>query len=49
MLTYSEVIALRDKLENNEIDLESAQAQYWIDFKEGQKSWETKDWKGKKG
>lgn len=45
MLTYSEVIALRDKLENNEIDLESAQAQYWIDFKEGQKSWETKDWK----
>jgi hypothetical protein len=45
MLTYSEVIALRDKLENGEINLEFAQAQYWKDFKEGQKSWETKDWK----
>jgi hypothetical protein len=45
MLTYSEVIALRDKLENGEIGLESAQAQYWKDFKEGQKSWDTKDWK----
>lgn len=45
MLTYREVIALRDKLENDEIDLESAQAQYWKDFKEGQKSWETEDWR----
>jgi hypothetical protein len=45
MLTYSEVIALRDKLANDEIDVESAQAHYWMDFKEGQKSWDTKDWK----
>lgn len=45
MLTYNEVIVLRDKLANDEIGLESAQAQYWNDFKEGQKSWETKDWK----
>jgi len=45
MLTYNEVIALRDKLANGEIGLESAQAQYWKDFKEGQKSWYTKDWK----
>lgn len=45
MLTYSEVILLRDKLASSEIDLESAQAQYWKDFNEGQKSWETKDWK----
>jgi len=45
MLTYSEVIALRDKLSSGEIDLASAQAVYWKDFKEGQKSWETKDWK----
>jgi hypothetical protein len=45
MLTYSEVIVLRDKLASGEIGLESAQAQYWKDFKEGQKSWETKDWK----
>lgn len=45
MLTYSEVILLRDKLASGEIGLESAQAQYRKDFKEGQKSWETKDWK----
>lgn len=45
MLTYSEVIALRDKLASGEINFEFAQAEYWKDFKEGQKSWETKDWK----
>lgn len=45
MLTYSEVIVLRDKLASGEIDLESAQVQYWKDFKEGQRSWETNDWK----
>jgi hypothetical protein len=45
MLTYSEVIMLRDKLAIGEISLEFAQAEYWRDFKEGQKSWETKDWK----
>lgn len=45
MLTYSELIVIRDKLASGEIDLESAQAQYWKDFKEGQKSWDTKDWK----
>ena len=28
MLTYREVIALRDKLEDDEIDVESAQAEY---------------------
>lgn len=45
MLTYIEVVVLRDKLASGEIGLESAQAQYWKDFKEGQKSWDTKDWK----
>jgi hypothetical protein len=45
MLTYSELIDLRDKLANGEIGLELAKAQYWKDFKEGQRSWETKDWK----
>lgn len=45
MLTYTELIALRDKLANGEIGFESAQAEYWKDFKEGQKSWNTKDWK----
>jgi hypothetical protein len=45
MLTYYEVIVLRDKLASGEIDFASAQAEYWKDYKEGQKSWNTKDWK----
>jgi len=45
MLTYSEIIELRDKLGNGEIGLEFAKAQYWKDFKEGQRSWHTEDWK----
>jgi hypothetical protein len=45
MLTYNERIELRDKLANGEIEIEIAKAQYWDDFKEGQKSWHTKDWK----
>jgi len=44
MLTYNEVIELRDKLANCEIQLELAKAQFWGDFKEGQRSWNTKDW-----
>ena len=45
MLTYKELKVLRDKLESGEINLEAAEAQYWKNFKEGQKSWHTKDWK----
>ncbi|WP_199117804.1 hypothetical protein [Pedobacter sp. ASV28] len=45
MLTFDEIIYLRDKLASGGIDIKSAQAQYWKDFKEGQKSWDTKDWK----
>ena len=45
MLTYNELIELRDKLANGEIRLELAKAQCWNDFKEGQRSWHTKDWK----
>jgi len=45
MLTYNERIELRNKLANGEIGIEFAKAQYWNDFKEGQKSWDTKDWK----
>lgn len=48
MLTYSELIELRDKLTSGEIELEFAKAQYWKDFKEGQKSWQTKDWKNRR-
>jgi predicted Zn-ribbon and HTH transcriptional regulator len=36
---------LRDKLVSGEIDIDFAKAQYWNDFKEGQRSWHSKDWK----
>lgn len=45
MLTHDELIELRDKLINNEIGVELAKQQCWKDFKEGQRSWHTKDWK----
>jgi hypothetical protein len=45
MLTYKELIELKEKLANGEIGLELAKAQYWSDFKEGRRSWHTKDWK----
>lgn len=45
MLTYNELIELRDKLKSGEIGLELAKALYWQDSKEGQRSWYTKDWK----
>lgn len=45
MLKYNELIDLREKLANGEIGLDLAKAQCWIDFKEGQRSWHTKDWK----
>lgn len=45
MLTYNERIELRDKLASGEIEIAFAQERYWKDFKEGQKSWQTKDWK----
>lgn len=45
MLTYKELIELRDKLANGEIELELAKVQCWNGFKEGQRSWHTKDWK----
>lgn len=43
MLTYTELIGLRDKLANDEIGIELAITQFWKDFKEGQRSWHTKD------
>lgn len=45
MLTFNELIELRKKLINGEISLELAKEQYWNDYKEGQRSWHTKDWK----
>ena len=45
MLTYNERIELREKLFNGEILLELAKELYWKDYKEGQRSWYTKDWK----
>ena len=48
MLTYSELIDLRDKLVSGNIGLELAKAQYWHDSDGGQRSWYTKDWKERK-
>lgn len=48
MLTYSELIELRNKLANGEIGLEFAKAQFWANFKEDHRSWHTKDWKERK-
>lgn len=45
MLTYNERIELRDKLEKGEISIELALKLFWKDFKDGQKSWHTPDWK----
>ena len=45
MLTYNERIELREKLANGEISLEFAKELYWKDYKEGQWSWHTRDWK----
>lgn len=44
MLTYNELIELKEKLTNGEIHIEIAKTQFWGDFKEGQRSWNTKDW-----
>lgn len=48
MLTLKELIELRDKLISGEIGLELAKTECWKDFKEGQRSWHTKDWKERK-
>lgn len=45
MLTYNDLIALRRKLTSGEVAIDVALEFYWKDFKEGKKSWHTKDWK----
>ncbi len=45
MLTYNELIELKNKLIKNEIGIEEAKNECWKDFKKGQRSWHTKDWK----
>ena len=45
MLTYNECIELRERLANGEISVKLAKELYWKDYKEGQRSWHTKDWK----
>ena len=44
MLTHNELIELRNKLVNGEIQLEVAKIQFWGNLKEGQRSWNTEDW-----
>jgi len=45
MLTYNELIELREKLANGEIVLELAKELFWKDYKAGKRAWHTKDWK----
>lgn len=45
MLTYQEQIELREKIISSEISIETAKQIYWKDFKDGYRSWHTKDWK----
>lgn len=44
MLTLDEIIELRNKLSNNQMDLETAKNQYWANHNEDKRSWHTKDW-----
>jgi len=45
MLTYNELIGLREKLANGLITQELAKQIYWNEHKDGERSWHTKDWK----
>lgn len=45
MLTYIELIELREKLINDEIELKLALELFWKDHSKEIKSWHTKDWK----
>jgi hypothetical protein len=45
MLTYNELIELREKLANGEIPLEHAKELFWLNYEEGKRAWHTKDWK----
>ena len=45
MLTYKELIELREKLYKGEITQDIAKELYWKDYKEGKRAWHTKDWK----
>lgn len=45
MLTYYELLELKDKLTNGEITLELAIELFWRDFKEGYRAWHSQDWK----
>jgi ribosomal protein L37AE/L43A len=48
MLTYKELIELREKLANGEIALELAKELYWKDYKEEKRSWHLNDWKNRR-
>jgi hypothetical protein len=45
MLTYNELVELRDKLVKGEIPFQLVKTQFWENYQEGQRSWHTKDWK----
>ncbi len=44
-MTFIELIELKEKLANGEITQDRAKEIYWNDYKDGERSWHTKDWK----
>lgn len=45
MLTLNEIVGLRKNLIDGEIRVDQAKNIFWKDYKEGSRSWHTKDWK----
>ena len=45
MLTFKELIELKEKLAKGEITQDRAKEIYWENYKEGKRAWHTKDWK----
>ena len=48
MLTLDEIIAMRDRVIKGDLSIEQAKVLCWIDKKEGNRSWYTKDWKDRR-
>jgi len=48
-MTYKELVELKEKMSTGEITQDAARELFWADYKEGKRSWHTKDWKERRG
>lgn len=48
MLSYSELIELREEIGSNRTTIDKAKEYYWNNFDKGKRSWHTKDWKARR-